>query len=179
MRCRKLLKKFLPSEYVKSIYHIDAKELKLKGIKGIITDLDNTLVEWDRPNATPKLINWLDEMQRNDIKVTIVSNNNEQRVRIFSDPLRIPFIYKARKPLGRAFKKAIQMMGTTKDETVIIGDQLLTDVLGGNRAGFYTILVIPVAKSDGFFTRFNRKIERGIMANFKRKGLIDWEDEQQ
>ncbi|WP_249315214.1 YqeG family HAD IIIA-type phosphatase [Bacillus sp. FJAT-49711] len=174
-----MLKKFLPSEYVKSIYHIDAKELKLKGIKGIITDLDNTLVEWDRPNATPKLINWLDEMQRNDIKVTIVSNNNEQRVRIFSDPLRIPFIYKARKPLGRAFKKAIQMMGTTKDETVIIGDQLLTDVLGGNRAGFYTILVIPVAKSDGFFTRFNRKIERGIMANFKRKGLIDWEDEQQ
>ena|SRR5690606_38364169 len=178
MRCRRLLKKFLPSEYVKSIYHIKAEDLKAKGIKGIITDLDNTLVEWDRPNATPKLINWLEELKRNDIKVTIVSNNNEQRVRIFSDPLKIPFIYQARKPLGFAFRKAVQMMETTKDETVIIGDQLLTDVLGGNRAGFYTILVIPVASSDGFFTRFNRMIERRIMANFKRKGLIDWEEEQ-
>ncbi|MBS4199746.1 YqeG family HAD IIIA-type phosphatase [Bacillus sp. FJAT-49732] len=173
-----MLKKFLPSEYVKSIYHIKAEELKAKGIKGIITDLDNTLVEWDRPNATPMLIDWLEELEQHNIKVTIVSNNNEQRVRIFSDPLRIPFIYKARKPLGFAFRKAIQMMGTTKDETVIIGDQLLTDVFGGNRSGIYTILVIPVANSDGFFTRFNRKIERRIMANFKRKGLIDWEDEQ-
>lgn len=173
-----MLKSFLPSEFVKSIYHIQPEELIKRGIKGIITDLDNTLVEWDRPLATPKLIEWFQNMKEHEIKITIVSNNNEQRVKAFSDPLGIPFIHKAKKPMQTAFKKAIQHMGTTKDQTVIIGDQLLTDVLGGNRAGFYTILVVPIAKTDGFFTRFNRAVERRIMANFKRKGLIDWEDEQ-
>lgn len=168
----------MPSEYVKSIYHIDPHTLKQRGVKGIITDLDNTLVEWDRPNATPKLIDWLNEMKNNDIKVVIVSNNDESRVKLFSEPLGIPFIHKARKPLGSAFRKAISDMGTNREETVIIGDQLLTDVLGGNRAGFYTILVVPVTQSDGFFTRFNRIVERKIMAALKRKGLIDWEDEK-
>ena len=89
----------------------------------------------------------------------IVSNNNEKRVKAFSDPLGIPFIHKARKPLGAAFKRVNQSNGNNREETVIIGDQLLTDVLGGNRAGFYTILVVPVAQSDGFFTRFNRAVE--------------------
>jgi len=172
------LKKFLPSEYVKSIYHININELKAKGIKGVITDLDNTLVEWDRPNATPDLIKWFENLKKNDIKVMIVSNNNENRVRLFAEPLGIPFIHKARKPLVKAFKKAQVEMGTANNETVIIGDQLLTDVLGGNKAGIYTILVIPVASSDGFFTKFNRAIERRIMANFKRNGLIEWEDEK-
>lgn len=171
-----MLKKFLPGEYVKSIYHISPSVLKEKGVKGIITDLDNTLVEWDRPNATPTLIEWLNEIKQHQIKITIVSNNNEERVRVFSDPLGIPFIPKARKPLSTAFKKALLTMNLKKEETVIIGDQLLTDILGGNRLGLHTILVVPVASSDGFFTQFNRKIERKIMANFKRKGLIDWEE---
>ncbi|MEK3890651.1 YqeG family HAD IIIA-type phosphatase [Bacillus sp. FSL K6-3431] len=173
-----MLKKFLPSEYVKNIFLIKPEDLKTRGIKGIITDLDNTLVEWDRPNATPELIEWFAEMKQHDIKIIIVSNNNEDRVKLFSDPLEIPFIHKARKPLGAAFKKAITVMGTSREETVIIGDQLLTDILGGNRASLYTILVVPVAKSDGFFTRFNRAIERRIMANFKRNGLIKWEDDK-
>ena len=172
-----MLKKFMPDEYVKSIYHINPSILKEKGIKGIITDLDNTLVEWDRPNATPKLIKWLEEMKSHDMKVTIVSNNNEQRVGAFSTPLEIPFISRARKPLGSAFRKAAGEMGLSREETVIVGDQLLTDIFGGKRAGFYTILVVPVAQSDGFFTRFNRMIERRIMDSFKRKGLIKWEEE--
>lgn len=171
-----MLKKFLPSEYVKSIFHIHPENLKEQGIKGIITDLDNTLVEWDRPNATPKLIEWFEEMKNANIKIMIVSNNNEQRVKAFSEPLGIPFIHKARKPLGSAFRRSVKEMGINREETVIIGDQLLTDVLGGNRAGFHTILVVPVSQSDGFFTRFNRAVERRIMATFERKGLIDWED---
>lgn len=173
-----MLKKFLPSEYVKDIFQINPDDLKARGIKGIITDLDNTLVEWDRPYATPELIDWFEQMKQHNIKITIVSNNNEKRVKAFSDPLGLQFIHKARKPLVSAFRKAIQTMDTKREETVIIGDQLLTDILGGNRAGFYTILVVPVAKSDGFFTRFNRAIERRIMSNFKRNGLINWEDDK-
>ncbi|MFD1705480.1 YqeG family HAD IIIA-type phosphatase [Siminovitchia sediminis] len=171
-----MLKRFLPDEYVKSVFSIDPAALKAKGVKGIITDLDNTLVEWDRPEATPQLIEWLEELKNHDMKVTIVSNNNEQRVGEFSNPLNIPFICRAKKPSRKAFLQAMKEMRLSREETVIIGDQLLTDVFGGNRAGLYTILVVPVAQSDGFFTRFNRMVERRIMALLKRKGLIHWEE---
>lgn len=171
-----LLKQFLPDQHAKSIFEITPEKLKESGIKGIITDLDNTLVEWDRPNATPRLIKWFEEMKNSNVKITIVSNNNDSRVRAFSEPLAIPFIPLARKPLGRAFNRALSEMGLKKEETVVIGDQLLTDVLGGNRSGFRTILVVPVAQTDGFFTRFNRKVERQILNWFRKKGMIQWED---
>ena len=171
-----MYKKFLPSEFVKSVFDITPERLLEKGIRGIITDLDNTLVEWDRPDATPKLVNWLTSMKDAGIQVTIVSNNSELRVKSFADPLGIPFIYKARKPMGKAFIKALNTMDVKREEVVVIGDQLLTDVVGGNRIKLHTILVLPVAKSDGFFTRFNRLVERRIFKALKRKGFVTWEE---
>ncbi|MFB1080595.1 YqeG family HAD IIIA-type phosphatase [Jeotgalibacillus sp. JSM ZJ347] len=173
-----MIKLFLPNEYVESVFEITPAKLKQQGIKAIITDLDNTLVEWDRKNATPKLIEWLESMQMEGILVTIVSNNNQLRVEAFSDPIGIPFIYHARKPMGRAFRRAIRDMNVKKDETVVIGDQLMTDVLGGNLNKLYTILVVPVAKTDGFFTKFNRIIEKRLLNFFKRKNMIQWEDKK-
>lgn len=167
---------FLPNEHVKSIFDISPGQLKARGVKGIITDLDNTLVEWDRPNATPKLISWFDEMKKHNILITIVSNNNEARVKAFADPLQIPFIFQAKKPMGRAFKRALSQMGIKKEEAVVIGDQLMTDVLGGNRSGFHTILVVPVSPKDGFMTKFNRFAERRILNWFRKKGMLQWED---
>ncbi|MFB6469381.1 YqeG family HAD IIIA-type phosphatase [Cytobacillus sp. Hz8] len=171
-----MLKQFLPNQHVKSIFDIKPEELKRKGIRGIITDLDNTLVEWDRPTATPKLVQWFEEMKQHQILITIVSNNNKERVQTFSEPLGISSIFQARKPLGLAFHRAIKQMGIKKEETVVIGDQLLTDVLGGNRSGFHTILVVPVAQTDGFATRINRKIERIILNWFRKKGMLQWEE---
>lgn len=171
-----MLKKFLPDQHVKSIFDITPEGLKGKGVKGIITDLDNTLVEWDRESATPKLIEWFEDMKKNNIRVTIVSNNNEGRVSAFSEPLGIPFIFRARKPLVNAFQKALNKMDLKKDEVVVIGDQLLTDVFGGNLGGFHTILVVPVARTDGFFTKLNRQIERRLLNWFRKKGMIQWED---
>lgn len=171
-----MLKQFLPDEHVKSILDITPDQLKNKGMKGIITDLDNTLVEWDRPQATPQLIRWFDDMRKNHIDVIIVSNNKEARVKSFSDPLHIPFFYRAKKPLGKAFRQAIAQMGIKKEEAVVIGDQLLTDVFGGNRSGFHTILVVPVAQTDGITTKFNRFVERKLLNWFRKKGMIQWED---
>ncbi|WP_147532432.1 YqeG family HAD IIIA-type phosphatase [Bacillus marasmi] len=171
-----MIKKFLPDQHVKSVFEISPEKLKSRGIKAIITDLDNTLVEWDRPNATPKLIKWFDDMKKNNIMITIVSNNNEERVKAFSEPHGIPFIFQARKPMGRAFRKALAQMGVKKEEVVVIGDQLLTDVFGGNRSGIHTILVVPVAKTDGFITKFNRQVERILLNWFRKKGMIQWED---
>lgn len=167
---------FLPSQFVKRVLDITPSELKEKGIKGIITDLDNTLVEWDRPSATPELMKWFENMKQEGIKVIIVSNNNKKRVQSFAEPLGIPFIFEARKPLTRAFQKALSMMQLSKDEVVVIGDQLLTDVFGGNRLGLNTILVVPVAQTDGLWTRLNRKMERKILNMMRKKGMIYWEE---
>nr|WP_026676379.1 YqeG family HAD IIIA-type phosphatase [Fictibacillus gelatini] len=171
-----MLKQFLPNEHVKSILDISPEKLVEKGIKGIITDLDNTLVEWDRPEATPELIQWFKAIKEKGILITIVSNNTQARVSSFSNPVEIPFIYSARKPMSRAFKQALSDMKLKREEVVVIGDQLLTDVLGGNRLGLHTILVVPVASTDGIWTRFNRQMERFLLARMKRKGMIHWEE---
>lgn len=171
-----MLAKFLPNEYVKSIFEIKPGLLKEHGIKGIITDLDNTLVAWDVKVATNDVIDWFNNIQQAGIKITIISNNNEQRVRKFSEPLNIPFIASAKKPFKKSFKKATQLMGLAKEEVAVIGDQLLTDVFGGNRAGLHTILVAPIVQTDAKITTFNRKIERKILNHFRKKGKITWEE---
>jgi HAD superfamily phosphatase (TIGR01668 family) len=105
-------------------------------------------------------------------QVMIVSNNTRMRVSRFADPLDIPFIHAAKKPLTIAFKKALRLLGTAREETVVIGDQLLTDVLGGNRMGLFTILVVPISRQDGFFTRINRRIERLVFRWMERNGYM-------
>ncbi|SFJ10400.1 YqeG family HAD IIIA-type phosphatase [Thermoflavimicrobium dichotomicum] len=171
-----MLSKFIPDLYAQSIYTIDFGALKRRGVTAIIVDLDNTLVESTRPDATPRLIEWLNEIKKMGFQVIIVSNNTKTRVSKFAVPLNIPFIHTAKKPLTQAFRKALEKLGTRIEETVVIGDQLLTDVLGGNRMGLYTILVVPVSDVEGIFTRLNRRIERLVFRWMKKRGLLSWEE---
>ncbi|GGP12542.1 YqeG family HAD IIIA-type phosphatase [Oceanobacillus neutriphilus] len=164
-----MFSKFLPDEQIDQIFDLKPETLKKKGIKGIITDLDNTLVAWDVKDATPDVISWFKTMEENDIKVTIISNNNQERVTVFSEPLGTPFVFSARKPLSRAFKTVARQMELKKEEILVVGDQLLTDVLGGNIAGFYTVLVVPVVQTDGKITKINRLIERKILKRMQNK----------
>ena len=167
---------FMPNDYVQSVFQIDIDKLANSGFKGIITDLDNTLVGWDVKTPTKEIQEWFKKANDLGLTITIVSNNNEKRVSGFSKDLDVDFIFKARKPMGRAFKKAIQHMNIKPEETIVIGDQMLTDVLGCNNNGLYTIMVVPVKKTDGFLTRLNRIIERRLLNYFKRKGYITWEE---
>lgn len=167
---------FMPNDYVQSVFQIDIEKLANSGFKGIITDLDNTLVGWDVKTPTKEIQEWFKKANDLGLTITIVSNNNEKRVSGFSKDLDVDFIFKARKPMGRAFKKAIQHMNIKPEETIVIGDQMLTDVLGGNNNGLYTIMVVPVKKTDGFLTRLNRIIERRLLNYFKRKSYITWEE---
>lgn len=163
-----MLKKLVPRQSVHTIYDIDANHLWDFGVRGIITDLDNTLVGARDPHATPELIEWLNRLQKMGFKVVIVSNNNHGRVSAFAEPLGIPFIHRAKKPWNISFHKAMKLLGTSARQTAVIGDQMLTDVLGGNRMGLYTILVQPIAIHDeGFFTRINRRIEKWATARMK------------
>lgn len=163
-----LLKKLVPRQSVHTIYDIDANHLWGFGVRGIITDLDNTLVGARDPHATPELIEWLNRLQKMGFKVVIVSNNNHGRVSAFAEPLGIPFIHRAKKPWNVSFHRAMKLLGTNARQTAVIGDQMLTDVLGGNRMGLYTILVNPISINDeGFFTRINRRIEKWANARMK------------
>lgn len=164
----------LPDEFVNSVFDITPEYLQSKGIRGIITDLDNTLVEWDRADCTEELQEWLLKIQNAGIKVMIVSNNSEARVKHFADPIGVPFIFRAKKPLGKAFYDAMVQMKLSRHETAMIGDQLLTDIFGAKRQRLYTFLVRPVAESDGFVTRFNRFVERRVFNDLKRKGIETW-----
>lgn len=173
-----MLHLFLPTKHVNTYTDITPEILKAEGKKGIIIDLDNTLVAWNEAQASDKVKNWLQLMSNHDIRVVIFSNNNEERVTFFAEPLNIPFVFYARKPLKRGFRKAVKMLGLDKSEVVVIGDQLLTDILGGNRAGIDTILVVPIVQSDAAITRFNRNMERMILNHFYRKGKLVRRDQQ-
>lgn len=160
-----MLKKLVPQLRVNTIYDIDLNDLWKQGKRGIITDLDNTLVGAKAPLATPELIDWLKVVGQIGFQVVIVSNNNKPRVSKFAEPLSLPFIYRAKKPTSAAFQKAMHLMKLGPEETVVIGDQMMTDVLGGNRMGLYTILVLPIARRDeGFFTKVvNRSLEKAAL----------------
>lgn len=169
----------MPKLRVNTVYDIDLKTLYEQGYRGIITDLDNTLVGAKEPHATPELAAWLAGAQEMGFQAVIVSNNDRARVSLFTEPLGIPFIYAARKPTRRPFRKALELMKLRANQTIMIGDQMMTDVFGGNREGLFTILVLPIAVSDeGVMTRFNRRMEKVILARSRKKGLWHEEDKR-
>ena len=170
-----MFKRLLPDQIVNTVFDIDLDELTTRGVRGIITDLDNTLVGAKTPLATPQLIGWLDNVKDRGFKVVILSNNNKTRVGNFAEPLGIPFIPAARKPAGAAFRRALKLMELQAEQAVVVGDQMLTDVLGGRRAGLHTILVTPIApREEGWATQINRRIEKIALARLRKKGL--WPD---
>ncbi|GAA0137817.1 YqeG family HAD IIIA-type phosphatase [Paenibacillus sp. YSY-4.3] len=172
-----MFERFLPKLRVNSVFDIDLESLYAQGYRGIITDLDNTLVGAKAPLATPELVEWFEKVKKFGFKLVIVSNNNLDRVSKFATPLNIEFVHAARKPLGSAFHRALSMMGLAPKETIVVGDQLMTDVYGGNRLGLFTVLVLPIAVIDeGFGTRFNRRLERIVKRRLHKSGL--WLEEE-
>ncbi|NLZ39177.1 MAG: YqeG family HAD IIIA-type phosphatase [Firmicutes bacterium] len=154
------MKLLQPNEMVDSIYDINLQKLKAKGIKGIITDLDNTLLAWDSAEITPTVEQWIKEVRKAGLKIAIVSNNSAARVQECSAQLGVICIAKAVKPRRGAFRSIATQFNLAPEEIAVIGDQLFTDVLGGNRSGMYTILVNPISKKEFIGTKVMRLIEK-------------------
>lgn len=171
-----MFKSFLPNQFYQDVYLLTPEYLKEHGIKGIITDLDNTLTSWDSPDATPELHAWFKQFQDAGIKVIICSNNKEIRVKKFADQVNMPFVFGARKPLTKGFMRAAKMMELNPNEIVVVGDQMMTDIFGGNRGGFHTVLVKPLVTTDEWKTYLNRRMERVIMSHFKKHNLLNWQE---
>lgn len=153
------MKKLVPDYYYDTIFDIDINKILKKGIRYLIIDLDNTLVAWDCEEPTKEVENWLGNLKEKGITVCLTSNNNRQRVEKFVENLEIEYIYEAKKPLKIGFEAAIKKLDAEKDKVACIGDQLFTDVLGGNNLGLTTILVEPIANKEFAWTMFVRKIE--------------------
>lgn len=170
-----MLSKLCPNLYVETLPHIDLSRLKDIGIKGIIFDIDNTVTMWgskDIPSTTRK---WLEEVKAHDFRVCLLSNNRRTRIDDISHMLDIPSA-RGFKPFGPAFRSALDLLGTSPQETAIVGDQVFTDILGGNRAGLYTVLVQPMSTTEFFTTRFLRKLERIVLRRLACRGMLNPED---
>lgn len=160
---------FKPTWMIERIYQLTPDQLAKHNIKGVITDLDNTLIAWNNPDGTPELRAWLKTMKDAGIPVVILSNNHHGRVKRVADQLGVLFTSDAKKPSRRGFRRAIDMLGVSQDEVVIVGDQLLTDVFGGNRLGIRSILVMPLVETDLVWTLLNRKIEKFLFKRIEKK----------
>jgi HAD superfamily phosphatase (TIGR01668 family) len=175
-KAKKLFKNIIsylsPKYYFDKISDIDLNKLKQKNIDTILLDLDNTLVPWYNSYIDPEIYNWLNNIKVNNFKVCIISNGLSIRVKRISKELGFPFISNAIKPSTRAIVKALKMLNSKPENTVIIGDQIFTDILAGNRLGLTTILVKPLAKVELITTKFIRIIEKKILKYLIKENKI-------
>lgn len=164
---RNLLKLLYPEKFYSSVFEIDLEELKREKITGIIIDLDNTLVAWNERETTQELHRWLREVRQRGFQLCIVSNSRSTRAGEVAKELGLPIIAEAWKPRRKAFRAAMAVLGASASETAVVGDQVFTDVLGGNRMKLKTVLVVPISEKELWTTRLLRRLERRVLKRIK------------
>lgn len=133
--------------------------LKKLNIRGLILDLDNTLTTHDNPRPADGVLEWIDLMKREGIRLMIVSNNHPPRVRPFAEMLGLPFVSEGKKPLTKGFKEAAAKMKLPRESVAAVGDQIFTDVLGANLMGIKMLYVVPIEHEKTMFFKVKRKLE--------------------
>ena len=158
-----------PDAHLRGVAEIPLAALLARGIRGIALDLDNTIVAWNGGRVPPAVGAWLAEARAAGIALCIVSNaHRPARVQRVAEAIGAHWVARAGKPSRRAFREAMRRMGTKPEETAVIGDQVFTDVWGGNRAGLHTILVDPLTARDFPMTKLSRWAERLLFALWRR-----------
>jgi HAD superfamily phosphatase (TIGR01668 family) len=139
-----------PDYYYESVFLIPYDTLWQQNIRGLIYDLDNTLVPYDKTHPPAKIVALVRRLERMGFRLSLVTNNTKGRLETFNKTLGLDGVSLAAKPLTRGIKSAMEKMGTTPERTAIIGDQLLSDIWGGKNAKITTILVKPLTERDFF-----------------------------
>lgn len=166
------MEKYIPDMYQKSIYTINYKTLKEKGIKCLLFDLDNTLVPAHVKEPNQKIKNLFIDLKNDGFKVIIFSNSPKRRVGVFKEALEVDACANARKPFSKKFKYILEKYHLNECEVAIIGDQIMTDILGGNKVGITTVLVNQVSHKDFIPTKIFRFMESIILKKLKNKNLF-------
>ena len=160
--------RFFPDEYVASTYIIPFEKLYEDGYRGVIFDIDNTLVPHGAPadERARKLFRRLEEI---GFASCLISNNQEARVKMFNKDIQTNYIYNAHKPSTKNYIRAMEIMGTTRDTTLFVGDQLFTDVWGAKRAGIHNILVRPIHPKEEIQIVLKRRLEKIVLYFYAKK----------
>ena len=165
-------KNIIPDDYVSSIFDIDYNKLYSNGKRLILTDLDNTLISYKATEPTDELYKWKSELEGMGFEIIIGSNSGKKRVKHFANMLGIKYVNLSTKPLKRGFKKALKIASTKykKEEVVVLGDQLLTDVYGAKRMKLSMVLVKAIDnKTERLVTKHNRKNEDKMLKKVCKK----------
>ncbi|MBR5800168.1 MAG: YqeG family HAD IIIA-type phosphatase [Lachnospiraceae bacterium] len=162
-----MLKCFYPDIYMRSTYEIDFQAYYDAGYRGIIFDIDNTLTTHGDP-ADARCVELAEKLRNMGFSMMLLSNNKEPRVKMFHDAVGIPYIFKAGKPGKAGYQKAMERMGTVRENTLFVGDQLFTDVWGAKRCGIFSVLVQPIDKKEEIQIILKRYLEKIVLASYKR-----------
>ncbi|MBE5940703.1 MAG: YqeG family HAD IIIA-type phosphatase [Lachnospiraceae bacterium] len=163
-----MLRKFYPKEVIDSVYSYNFREMYDRGYRGLLFDIDNTLVPHGKP-ITDEALTFIKELKNIGFNICLISNNREERVKPFADAAGVPYIYKAGKPLAKNYVKAMEIMGTNLQNSIFIGDQIFTDVYGANRAGMYSILSKPINPKEEIQIVLKRYPEKLILYFYNKK----------
>ncbi len=158
---------FYPDEYLDSVYEIDFKDLYEKGYRGVIFDIDNTLVPHGAP-ADRRSMELFRRLREIGFESMLLSNNKEPRVKMFNDAVHSRYIYKAGKPSTKNYVRAMELMGTDAGTTMFVGDQLFTDVWGAKKAGIRAWLVKPIHPKEEIQIVLKRRLEWIVLFFYRR-----------
>ena len=159
-----------PCSYLNGICEIDIEALERQGIEALLFDVDNTITTWNCPNIDENVVAWFDALKRSSIKGCIISNNSPERLQGVADELGLSYEANAKKPLPFGYKRAMRKLQCDKKHTLMVGDQLFTDVLGANLAGIKAVLLKPISTLHEFRgTRINRKMEKIVMGSVLKR----------
>ena len=160
---------FVPDYYFDTFDCATADFLAGIGVKGIILDVDNTLEPYENALPGEHVLAWLASLDAAGIKAVIVSNNNAKRIDLFNTKANLPAFSKAGKPFKKNLVKAMEVMNTSPAETILMGDQVFTDVWAARNAGVRAILVPPINDKRDLLTRFKRLLEKPVLRKYERK----------
>lgn len=163
-----MFRPFYPKECADSTYEIDFKKLYDAGYRGVLFDIDNTLVPHGKP-SDQRAVELFVKLRAIGFKTCLISNNKEPRVRPFARDVNSPYIYDAHKPSTKNYVRAMEIMGTDVHNSLFVGDQLFTDVYGANRASMHTILVKPIHPKEEIQIVLKRYLEKIVLWEYRRK----------
>lgn len=160
-----------PDAYLEKVEDITIEFLQKHKIKAIILDVDNTLIDYHE-NLSDNIISWAKEMKGQGTKLYILSNtNNKEKVEKVANALDIPYRNLAKKPFKKGFLKVQELLSEKSENIAVVGDQIFTDIIGGNRCQMFTILVDPIDKQDYWYTAWKRPLENKIKNIYKKKNI--------
>ncbi len=167
-----MLKLFTPNYYIHRFHVLRPEFLLEKGIKVLVCDIDNTLVPHDVALPDQQVKDFIASFQKVGIQIVFISNNVEERVAKFAEGLNATYYYFALKPLPFKYHKMLKDLNVKRNEVAVLGDQLMTDILGANIMRFYTILTAQVVERDLSFTKVNRVFENMVFSLLKKTGKL-------